>query len=125
MRPVLILLAAALAVPVLLALLLLGDGLLNGQRLFYGLLGRERAERACAAVLADKLRAAGFQPSDLVFGDRPDLSVSTATGTSLKSTFTFQDGAAGTRVDGILACVVHGPAVTVEFRTRTAPVRAT
>lgn len=125
MRSVLILLGAAVAAPILAVLLLIGDGVFNGQRLFYALLGRDRAEQACTPALVDKLRTAGFEPSDLTIDSRPDVSVSSATGTSLSAAFTFQDGAAGTRVDGLLACVVHGTAVTVDFRTRTAPTRST
>ena len=124
MRRALIVFAAVLAVPVLLAAAFGYDTFFNGRRMTYALLGRDGVVAACTPALTARLREAGFQPYDLEFGSTPDLAVATGVGKRLKGPFTFQDGAIGVRVDGIVACVVDGPRVTVDFRTSAAPVRA-
>ncbi len=125
MRLVLKILAAATALLVLIMLLVIGDLVFNQRRMFYALLGRDALVAACAPPLADKLKRAGFEPTDVEFGDTPDITISTATGKTFADTFTFQDGAAGVRVDGILACVIRGDAVSVDFKTKATPLRAT
>jgi hypothetical protein len=103
----------------------LGDLAFNQRRLFYTLLGRDTLIAACTPALTAKLRAAGFEPTEVALGAEPDITVSTATGRSLQDSFTFQDGAAAARVDGVVACLVKDGAVSVDFRTSASPVRAT
>ena len=125
MRLFLKMLAAMVAILVVAGLAVVGDVALDGGRLISALLGRDRLIAACSPALVDKLKGAGFQPGEVMFGDSPDIAVSTLTGRSFRDTFTFTDGAAETRVDGIMACILSGTAVTVEFRTSRTPVRAT
>jgi len=123
-RLVVRILAGTGAVGVVVVLLGLGDFFFNGRQIFYALLGRDKIVQACSPMLVAKLKSAGFEPAEVMLGDEPQIAVSGFTGTSLQDSFTFRDGAAGSRVDGILACIVKGNAVTVDFRTSTTPERA-
>ena len=125
MRLVLRVLVAATTALVLIMVVVIGDLALNKRRMFYALLGRDAIERACTPVLLAKLKESGFEPDELTLGDTPDVTVSTLTGKTFKDTFTFADGPAGGRVDGIMACSVLGARASVEFRTSASPVRAT
>lgn len=89
----------------------------NGGRGLDALTGRDRLVAACAPVLAARLRDAGFEPREIELGAAP-------AGRMLRGSFTFRDGALGTRVDGIVACTVEGATVTLNFRTSGPPVRA-
>lgn len=113
---------------VLLAVLLVGaslaDLIFNHGRGLGLLLGRDALIAACRPPLIAKLKAAGFEPADIEFGDAQTVTVATAQRT-LAGTFTFADGASQARVDGLLACVVEGQTVSVEVRTRSTPMRAT
>ncbi len=71
-----------------------------------------------------RLAERGFQPDDVEFGPEPTLGSPWARERSFGDSFTFRDGAAGTRVDGVMACVVSGAGVTVEFRVGQNPRRA-
>ena len=125
MRLALKILAVSTALLVLVMLLVLGDLVLNRRRVFYAMLGRDRLVEACMPALVAKLKASGFEPADVALGETPDITISTATGRSFQDTFTFQDGAAQARVDGVLACLVKDGMTTVEFKTSVSPVRAT
>jgi hypothetical protein len=116
------LLGAGLVVVLLIAA---ADVTFNRQRILYGLLGRDATVRACTQALSVRLRTAGFEPSDIEFGGTPDLALSSLAGRTLKDTFTFRDGAAEARVDGIVACVLDGGTATVDFRTASTPIRPT
>ena len=105
--------------------LVVGDLALNKRRLFYAVLGRDAIVTACVPALLEKLRNAGFEPRDLLLGEAPDIGFSTFTGKTLNDRFTFRDGAAETRVDGIAVCSIKQDAVRVEFRTASTPIRST
>ena len=123
MRFVLKALVAATLLLVLVIAGVIGDLVFNQRRVFYALLGRDGLVDACAPALLDKLRDAGFEPAELELGPEPDITITTATGKNLQDTFTFRDGAAQTRVDGLLVCAVRNGAVTTGFRTRSTPSR--
>ncbi len=125
MRFLLRLFAAAMLAAVLVVAVIAGDFFFNNHRLLYAVMGRDTLVAACRPVLETKLKAAGFEPQDLAFGGDVALSFSTVTGRALTGSFTFEDGASQTRVDGIVACSVVGQTVTVEMRTLTTPMRAT
>ena len=124
MRLVFRLLAGAVLVAVLLVGLLLADLLLDEGQGLGALLGRDRLIEACRPPLIAKLRAAGFEPDDILFDDRQTVTV-TPSRRTLAGPFTFADGASQARVDGLIACVVDARTVTVEVRTRSTPLRAT
>ena len=125
MRRLLLILAGAASAAVFGAVVLVCDLVFDDGRIADALLGRDGLEKACTPLLSDKLRDAGFEPREIDLGARPDIAVASGAGRTFKDTFTFQDGAAGSRVDGVVACVVDGDAVTVDFRTTAPPVRAT
>ena len=79
---------------------------------------------ACRTPLVRRLAERGFQPDEVEFGPEPTLGSPWARERSFGDSFTFRDGAEGTRVDGVVACVVSGPGVTVDFRVAQSPHRA-
>lgn len=119
------LLVYATALLVLTMVAFIGDLVLNKRRLFYAMLGRDGMVAACTPLLTGKLREAGFEPAEIELGETPDITISMAAGKTFKDTFTFADGASASRIDGIVACAKKGADVTLDFRTRTTPVRAT
>lgn len=125
MKRLLLILAGAALAAVLGAIGVVSDLVFDDGRIAYALLGRDGLEKACTPSLSDKLRDAGYEPRDIDLGARPDIAVASGAGRTFKDTFTFQDGAAGSRVDGVVACVVNGDGVTVDFRTAAPPVRST
>lgn len=124
MRLLFRLLAGAALIAVLTVTALTADLLFNKGRGLGVLLGRDRLIEACRPPLIVKLKAAGFEPDDLLFDDRQTITVSSSQRT-LAGPFTFSDGVSQSRVDGLMACVVDGPTVTVEVRTRSTPLRTT
>lgn len=117
-------LVGAVLIGVVLVGTLLADLMLNGGRGLGILLGRDRLIAACRPPLIAKLRAAGFEPDDILFEKGETVTVTTSQRT-FAGPFTFEDGGAQTRVDGLIACVVNDRSVTVEVRTRSTPLRAT
>ena len=113
------LLAAALGGVVLLA-----DLRFDGGRLVRAAMGSADLADACRGPLVRRLAERGFQPDDVEFGPEPTLGSPWAGDRSFGDSFTFRDGAAGSRVDGVVACVVSGTAVTVDFRVSQNPRRA-
>ena len=113
---------------VLVVLLVAGAGIadfaLNGGRVGYALLGRDRIEAACRPELARVLADRGFAPAEIEFAARPNLDVNFGRDARLAGGFTFTDGPGGERVDGAVECVVTGPQVRVEVRVRANPHRA-
>ena len=97
---------------------------LGGSHLIYRALGGEGLARACTPPLVAALRDRGFEPADVEFGPDPKLSSPFARPRSFGASFTFRDGAAQVRVDGVMACAVSGEEATVEVRVGTVPRRA-
>jgi hypothetical protein len=124
-RVALRLVACAAGLLVLVALGFVADLTLNRRRVLYALLGRDGIVAACRPPLEARLRNDGFEPTDIEFGEAPDITLSTGAGRTLADTFTFADGASQTRVDGALACSVKGATVSIDVRTTTTPTRAT
>lgn len=124
MRLLLRLVAGAVLIGALLVGLLGADLLLNRGRGLGVLMGRDRLIEACRPPLIAKLKAAGFEPDDILFDEGQTVTV-TPTRRTLAGPFTFADGVSQARVDGLIACVVEDRAVTVEVRTRSTPLRAT
>ncbi len=117
--------AALVAVGMALAgTLALGDLWLDNGRIFGAALGREELARTCTASLGRRLAEQGFEPADIEFGDAPNYGPPWERQRSLGSSFTFVDGAGQDRVDGVMACLVSGDKVTVEFRVGSTPHRA-
>ncbi|WP_131114324.1 hypothetical protein [Lichenihabitans psoromatis] len=113
------------ALAALVVLALVWDLAFNQQHVLKAVLGRDRVVQACSPALVTKLKAAGFDPVDLTFDDRPDLAFSSLFAQNLQGRFTFLDGTAGGRVDGVVACIATQDMVRVDFRTTVRPVRAT
>ncbi len=101
----------------------LGDLVFDDGRLLYAAVGRDRLVAACLPELMHGLEARGFSPADVEFETRPRISVGLGPLASLGADFTFEDGAAATRIDGSMACVVGRSDVHVDFRTLAPPVR--
>ena len=116
--------AAFLLFPLALAAAGLADLALNDGRILYRLIGRNAIAEACLPELKRSLAERGFAPADLELDPHPDIAVAFGGPKTLGAGFTFQDGPAQTRVDGIMACVVDATNVHVEFRTTAKPVRA-
>ena len=116
--------AVLLLVPLALAGAGLADLTLNDGRILYRLVGRNAIAEACLPELKRGLAERGFAPADLELDPHPDIAVAFGAPKTLGAGFTFQDGPAETRVDGIMACVVGATNVHVEFRTNARPVRA-
>lgn len=102
----------------------LGDLRFDNGRLIQAAMGSADLAEACRPTLVRQLGERGFQPDDLEFGPEPTLGSPWGRERSFGDSFTFRDGAEGTRVDGVMACVVSGAKVTVEFRVMQAPRRA-
>ena len=115
--------AGALLAVALGGVALLVDLRFDGGRVLQAALGSDALAEACRAPLERRLADQGFQPADLVFGPEPTLGSAWDRRRSFGDSFTFRDGAAAVRVDGVVACVVSGAEVTVEFRVSSAPHR--
>ena len=98
------------------------DYALNDGRILYRLMGRDALAEACLPELKKGLADSGFAPSDLEFSARPSIALGRMR--TFGSQFTFQDGAAETRIDGIAACAVTASGVYVTFKTNARPLRA-
>ena len=96
---------------------------LDGGRLIRAALGDGELIDLCRPPLVRHLVDSGFEPNDITFGPAPVLGSPWAKDRSFGDGFTFTDGAAGTRVDGVMACVVSGRGVTVDVRVGSAPHR--
>lgn len=122
MIPILKALAAfALLVVVLLAGTV-ADYTLNDSRILYALVGRDRLVDACLPELEKGLVDRGFAPTDVEFATRPHIAIGRTR--TFGSEFTFLDGPAETRVDGVVACAVTASGVHVDFKTSARPLRA-
>ena len=97
---------------------------LGGEPLLYRARGGERLARACTPALLAALRDRGFEPADVEFGPDPKVSSPFSHPRSFGASFTFRDGAAETRVDGVMACAVSDDAATVDVRVSAPPRRA-
>lgn len=95
----------------------------NG-RLVQAAMGSADLAEACRAPLVRQLADRGFQPDDVEFGPEPTLGSPWSRERSFGDSFTFRDGSEGTRIDGVVACVVSGAVVKVEFRVMQNPHRA-
>ena len=107
-----------------LAALALGGLRPDGWRLLHAGLGSDALAEACRAPLARRLAERGFEPEEVEFGPEPTTGPPWGRERSFGASFTFRDGAAALRVDGVMACVVSGESVTVEFRVSSSPRRA-
>ena len=103
---------------------ILGDLRFDGGRLLHAAMGSADLADACRTPLVRELAERGFQPDEVEFGPEPTLGSPWAWERSFGDSFTFRDGAEGTRVDGVVACVMSGPGVTVDFRVAQNPHRA-
>ncbi len=101
----------------------LGDVRFGGGRLLHAAMGSDALAAACQAPLERRLAEKGFQPDDVEFGPAPTLGSPWAPERTFGDSFTFRDGAAEVRVDGVVACVVSGASVTVDFRVGSSPHR--
>ena len=116
--------AAFLLFPLVLAAAGLADFALNDGRILYGLIGRNAIVEACLPELKRGLAERGFAPADLELDPHPDIAVAFGAPKTLGAGFTFQDGPAQTRIDGVMACAVGSANVHIQFRTNARPVRA-
>ncbi len=116
--------AGALMAVALGGIVLLFDLRFTGGRLVHAALGGDALAEICRPPLEQRLSERGFQPADLEFGPEPTLGSPWAHERKFGDSFSFRDGAAATRVDGVVACVVSGPDVTVDFRVAANPHRA-
>lgn len=96
----------------------------GGEHLLYRALGGEGLARACTPPLVATLKDRGFEPADIEFGADPKVSSPFARPRSFGASFTFRDGAAQVRIDGVMACAVSGEEATVEVRVGAVPRRA-
>lgn len=95
----------------------------NDARLLYAALGRDGLVAACLPELERQLQRRGFSPLDVEVEPRPRVSLAFGASRSLAADFTFQDGAAATRVDGRMECEVRRDGPHVDLRTSDRPVR--
>ena len=109
---------------VLLGGVALADLWFDDGRALYAAFGRDALARSCTAPLIRRLAEQGFEPADVEFGPRPRVSLAWGHERSFGDSFTFTDGAAQERVDGVLACEVSGGTVTIELRVGAVPHRA-
>lgn len=115
--------AGALLAVALGGVALLVDLRFDGGRVLQAALGGDALAEACRGPLERRLADRGFEPADVVFGPEPTLGSPWDRRRTFGDSFTFRDGAAAVRVDGVVACVVSGPDVSVEFRVSSAPHR--
>ena len=104
-------------------IVILGDLRFDNGRLVQAAMGSADLADACRAPLVGRRAERGFQPDELEFGPEPTLGSPWARERSFGDSFTFRDGIEGARVDGVVACVVSGGTVTVDFRVAQAPHR--
>lgn len=127
-RPVLrgsaLVLAGMLLAATLGGVAILADLRFDGGRLVHAAMGVGDLADACRPPLVRRLAERGFQPDDVEFGPEPTLGSPWARERSFGDSFTFRDGVEGSRVDGVVACVVSGTGVTVDFRVAQNPHRA-
>ncbi len=116
--------AGALLTLALGGILLLADLRFDGGRVIHAALGTQALAEACRAPLERRLVERGFQPDDVVLGPEPTLGSPWDRERRFGDSFTFRDGAAAERVDGVMACVVTRDGVTVEIRVAANPHRA-
>lgn len=124
LRGLMLVLAGMLLAAALGGVALLADLRFDGGRMVRAAMGSGDLADACRPPLVRRLAERGFQPDDVEFGPEPTLGSPWARERSFGDSFTFRDGAAGTRVDGVVACVVSATGVTVEFRVAQNPRRA-
>ncbi len=116
--------AGALLAVALGGILLLADLRFDGGRALQAAMGSEALAEACRGPLQQRLTERGFEPDDVAFGPEPTLGSPWGRERSFGDSFTFRDGAAADRVDGVVACVVSGSGVTVDIRVGSNPHRA-
>ena len=116
--------AGALLAVALGGTLLLADVRIAGGRLVRAAMGGGDLADACRAPLAQRLAETGFEPAEIEFGPEPTLGPSFARERTFGDSFTFRDGAAQTRVDGVVACAVSAAGTHVTFRVASPPRRA-
>ncbi len=104
-------------------IVILVDLRFDGGRLVQAAMGSADLADACRAPLVRRLAERGFQPEELEFGPEPTLGSPWARERSFGDSFNFRDGVEGTRIDGVLACVLSGTNVTVDFRVAQNPRR--
>lgn len=114
-----VLLAVALGGTVLLV-----DLKFAGGRIVDAALGSGDLADACRQPLERLLAEKGFEPADIEFGPEPTLGSPWARERTFGDSFTFRDGAAAVRVDGVVACAVSASGATVDFRVANPPHRA-
>ena len=115
--------AGALSAAVLGGALAVADLRFDGGRLVHAAMGSDALAEACRAPLVSRLAERGFEPAEVEFGPEPTIGSPWGDRRSFGDSFTFRDGAKQARVDGVVACVVSGGGVTVEFRVGSAPHR--
>ncbi len=103
--------------------LVLADLRFDGGRFVRAAMGSDALAEACRVPLVGRLAERGFEPDEVEFGPEPTIGSPWGGGRSFGDSFTFRDGAGQARVDGVVACVVSGGGVTVEFRVGSAPRR--
>ncbi len=102
----------------------LGDLWFDDGRALYAAFGRDALARTCTAPLIRRLAEQGFEPADVEFGPRPRVRLAWGRERSFGASFTFMDGAAQERVDGVVACEVSGGTITIDVRVGAVPHRA-
>ncbi len=115
--------AGALLAAVLGGALIVADLRFDGGRLVHAAMGGGALAEACRAPLVSRLAEHGFEPDEVEFGPEPTIGTPWGGRRSFGDSFTFRDGAGQVRVDGVVACVVSGGGVTVEFRVGSVPHR--
>lgn len=115
--------AGALLAVALGGIVLLVDLRFAGGRIVNAAMGGGDLADACRRPLERRLAEKGFEPADLEFGPEPVLGSPWARERTFGDSFTFRDGAAAVRVDGVVACVVSASGTTADFRVASAPRR--
>ena len=115
--------AGALLAVALGGTVLLVDFKFAGGRIVSAAMGGGDLADACREPLAKNLAEKGFEPADIEFGPEPVLGSPWARARTFGDSFTFRDGAAAVRVDGVVACVVSASGATAAFRVASAPHR--
>jgi hypothetical protein len=102
----------------------LTDATFNDGRILSVLMGRDRLVAACLPELKKNLAQDGYEPTDIEIVPEPSIGLDFGRSGKLAGRFTFADGPGESRIDGIMACLVVGPAVHVDFRATALPRRA-